>query len=300
MTSDAAVLLPFVRGSGADRLRLVGRPFTRERWGVAMRREDTALCEYVSDALADMVETGAWKRAVTDNLGPARSAVAKGQPLVVAEGYMDVIALVRAGIEGAVAPLGTAITEEQLRLMWRVSPEPVIALDGDEVVGKGYALPLRLDPDADDGILDDAGRGLVAGHHPIHGGQGWRAWTTMRILDEARTWLFPLYSSTLTPNWLRALGATRRALRLGRLGLRPGAHLHHRHRSLAQVAHVGHRQARRAQCLGLGHALLSRPALFQALVALPRTRMRRAVLYWARQHRLSPVRACLEKAPVPH
>ncbi|MDQ1898915.1 DNA primase [Paracoccus sp. WLY502] len=65
------------------------------------------------------------------NLGPARAAVAKGQRLVVAEGYMDVIALARAGFEGAVAPLGTAITEEQLHLMWRVSPEPVIALDGD-------------------------------------------------------------------------------------------------------------------------------------------------------------------------
>ncbi|QBX35049.1 DNA primase [Paracoccus liaowanqingii] len=65
------------------------------------------------------------------NLGPARAAVAKGARLIVAEGYMDVIALVRAGFEGAVAPLGTAITEEQLRLMWRVAPEPVIALDGD-------------------------------------------------------------------------------------------------------------------------------------------------------------------------
>ena len=65
------------------------------------------------------------------HLGPARAAVAKGQRLVVAEGYMDVIALACAGFEGAVAPLGTAITEEQLHLMWRVSPEPVIALDGD-------------------------------------------------------------------------------------------------------------------------------------------------------------------------
>ena len=44
---------------------------------------------------------------------------------------MDVIALNEAGFESAVAPLGTAITEDQLRLMWRVSPEPVIALDGD-------------------------------------------------------------------------------------------------------------------------------------------------------------------------
>ena len=65
------------------------------------------------------------------NLGPARVATGKGQPLIVAEGYMDVTALVRAGFEAAVAPLGTTITEDQLRLMWRIHPEPVIALDGD-------------------------------------------------------------------------------------------------------------------------------------------------------------------------
>ncbi len=65
------------------------------------------------------------------NIGPAREAAGKGKPLVVAEGYMDVIALVEAGFTAAVAPLGTAVTEDQLRLMWRVSDEPVIALDGD-------------------------------------------------------------------------------------------------------------------------------------------------------------------------
>lgn len=75
------------------------------------------------------------------NIGPARAAVAKGKPLLVAEGYMDVIALVRAGFEGAVAPLGTAITEDQLRLMWRISPEPVIALDGDSA---GLRAAMRL------------------------------------------------------------------------------------------------------------------------------------------------------------
>ncbi len=64
--------------------------------------------------------------------GPARAAVGRGQPLIVAEGYMDVIALVRGGFEGAVAPLGTAITEHQLNLMWQISPEPIIALDGDK------------------------------------------------------------------------------------------------------------------------------------------------------------------------
>ncbi|WP_323036117.1 DNA primase [Pararhodobacter sp.] len=65
------------------------------------------------------------------NIGPARAAMGKGTPLIVAEGYMDVIALVNAGFEGAVAPLGTAITEDQLRLMWRMSDEPMVALDGD-------------------------------------------------------------------------------------------------------------------------------------------------------------------------
>lgn len=65
------------------------------------------------------------------NLQKAREAAGKGQPLIVAEGYMDVIALSEAGFEAAVAPLGTAVTEDQLRLLWRVAPEPIVALDGD-------------------------------------------------------------------------------------------------------------------------------------------------------------------------
>lgn len=75
------------------------------------------------------------------NLGPAREAAGKGQTLVVAEGYMDVIALVEAGFKSAVAPLGTAVTEDQLRLMWRIHDEPVIALDGDKA---GIAAALRV------------------------------------------------------------------------------------------------------------------------------------------------------------
>jgi non-ribosomal peptide synthetase-like protein len=51
------------------------------------------------------------------------------------------------------------------------------------------------------------GIGLTSGHHAIHGRLAWQAWSTIRVLDEARTWLFPLYSSMLTPAWLRALGA---------------------------------------------------------------------------------------------
>jgi DNA primase len=66
------------------------------------------------------------------NHGPAREAAGRAGSLIVAEGYMDVIALAAAGFDHAVAPLGTAITEEQLALLWRMADEPVIALDGDE------------------------------------------------------------------------------------------------------------------------------------------------------------------------
>ena len=65
------------------------------------------------------------------HLKPAREAAGKGQSLIVAGGYMDVIALVEAGFGAAVAPLGTAVTEHQLALLWRIAPEPIIALDGD-------------------------------------------------------------------------------------------------------------------------------------------------------------------------
>ena len=85
------------------------------------------------------------------NLGPAREAAGRGAPLVVAEGYMDVVALVGAGFEAAVAPLGTAVTEPQLQMLWRLHPEPVLALDGDAAGLRaamrvvGLALPL-LEP----------------------------------------------------------------------------------------------------------------------------------------------------------
>ncbi len=75
------------------------------------------------------------------NHGPARDAAGKGQPLIVAEGYMDVIALSEAGFGATVAPLGTAVTEDQLQLMWRIADEPVIALDGDTA---GLRAALRL------------------------------------------------------------------------------------------------------------------------------------------------------------
>ncbi len=75
------------------------------------------------------------------NHAPAREAAGKAGGVIVAEGYMDVIALASYGFEHAVAPLGTAITADQLRLMWRMTDEPVIALDGDKA---GVRAAMRL------------------------------------------------------------------------------------------------------------------------------------------------------------
>ncbi|MGM0561258.1 MAG: DNA primase [Pseudomonadota bacterium] len=72
------------------------------------------------------------KGQVLYNLHQARQAARDGAELIVAEGYMDVIAMAQAGFPAAVAPLGTALTEAQLAELWRMAPEPVICLDGDE------------------------------------------------------------------------------------------------------------------------------------------------------------------------
>ncbi len=67
--------------------------------------------------------------------GPAR----KAGIVIVTEGYTDVIALHQAGFEYAVAPLGTALTEDQIRLLWRIVPEPVLCFDGDPAGQKAAA-----------------------------------------------------------------------------------------------------------------------------------------------------------------
>jgi|SRR5579871_317124 len=102
------------------------------------------------------------------NFHTARAEAFKSGRLLVAEGYMDVIALVRAGFEAAVAPLGTALTADQLSLLWRTASEPVLSFDGDEagrraasraallalpMLGAGHSLrfaflPAGEDPDS--------------------------------------------------------------------------------------------------------------------------------------------------------
>jgi DNA primase len=66
------------------------------------------------------------------NLATARAAAHKGASLVVVEGYVDVIAMVTSGFAATVAPLGTALTENQLALLWKMADEPILCFDGDK------------------------------------------------------------------------------------------------------------------------------------------------------------------------
>jgi len=98
--------------------------------GRAMSAE--ARAKYLNSPETDLFHKG----HILYNLANARAAArgingAADKPLIVVEGYMDVIALAQAGFGQAVAPLGTALTEEQLALLWRLCPQPILCFDGD-------------------------------------------------------------------------------------------------------------------------------------------------------------------------
>jgi DNA primase len=71
------------------------------------------------------------KGATLYNGAAARAAAHAGAPLIVVEGYIDVITMATAGFPATVAPLGTALTEDQLAILWRIADEPVLLFDGD-------------------------------------------------------------------------------------------------------------------------------------------------------------------------
>ncbi len=142
-------------------------------------------------------ETGLFRKGrQLYNLDRARKAAHDSGEVVVAEGYMDVIALSEAGFAAAVAPLGTAVTEEQIAELWRLAPEPIVCLDGDEA---GQRAGMRVAERALPGLAP--GRSLrfavlPAGEDPdsLLRGQGARA--LRQVLQAAK----PL--SELV--WLRA------------------------------------------------------------------------------------------------
>ncbi|WP_370247429.1 Pls/PosA family non-ribosomal peptide synthetase [Nocardioides sp.] len=93
----------------------------------------------------------------------------------------------------AVAPVPGSPSEAALAAPLALLPGVVVAL---VVLAALVALVVRV-----------AGLAITAGVHPVRSRTGLAVWTTVRVLDDARTWLFPLYSSSLTPAWLRLLGA---------------------------------------------------------------------------------------------
>jgi len=72
------------------------------------------------------------KGATLYNIAAARKAAHGGAAVIAVEGYVDVISMVTAGFEATVAPLGTALTADQLALMWRMAEEPILCFDGDD------------------------------------------------------------------------------------------------------------------------------------------------------------------------
>ena len=81
------------------------------------------------------------KKKMLFNFHRAKKYVQKHKlPFIVVEGYLDVISLYHIGLYGAVAPLGTALSEDQLILMWRIADEPIICMDGDKA---GYRSAIR-------------------------------------------------------------------------------------------------------------------------------------------------------------
>jgi DNA primase len=113
------------------------------------------------------------------NGAAARQAVHDGAPLIVVEGYVDVIAMVVAGYPATVAPLGTALTEEQLGLLWKMADEPILCFDGDKAgqraafravdlamprlkPGKSVRVALLPEGQDPDDLVRSAGREAVA------------------------------------------------------------------------------------------------------------------------------------------
>ncbi|MCE2509716.1 MAG: DNA primase [Alphaproteobacteria bacterium] len=89
--------------------------------------EAEGLAKYVNSPETRLFNKG----SVLYGFAAAREMARRRREVIVTEGYLDVLALHRAGLRNAVAPLGTALTENQIRELWRLAPEPVLCFDGD-------------------------------------------------------------------------------------------------------------------------------------------------------------------------
>ncbi|WP_428489247.1 DNA primase [Rhodopila sp.] len=133
------------------------------------------------------------KRRSLYGLSLARDAVRSGATLIVVEGYMDVIAAAQAGFTAAVAPLGTALTAEQLDELWRLSPCPLLCFDGDTagLRAASRAMELALPMLTPERMLRFAT--LPAGEDPDSVLRKGRAPALQAVLDAARSASDTLY-----------------------------------------------------------------------------------------------------------
>lgn len=105
------------------------------------------------------------KRKMLYNYNFARDTAYENKRLIICEGYMDVIALDKFGFSYAAAPMGTALTEEQIETAWKVIGEPILCFDGDNagikaafrsidralpILRPGYSLQFMFLPDGQD------------------------------------------------------------------------------------------------------------------------------------------------------
>ncbi|MBC7102233.1 MAG: DNA primase, partial [Parvibaculum sp.] len=128
------------------------------------------------------------KGRVLYNLDRARKPAHDEGTVIAVEGYMDVVGLAQGGIHNAVAPLGTALTEDQIGLLWRMTPEPILCFDGDKaglraayravervlpMLKPGHSLRFALLPegkDPDDLVREEGGdamREILAKARPL-------------------------------------------------------------------------------------------------------------------------------------
>ncbi len=93
--------------------------------------EKDAQAKYLNSPETPLFHKGATLYNIASARQAAHDGAQKGVPVVAVEGYVDVIAMVTAGFPASVAPLGTALTEDQLALLWKMADEPVLCFDGD-------------------------------------------------------------------------------------------------------------------------------------------------------------------------
>lgn len=181
LVETGMLIKPEDGGAAYDRFRdRLMFPIT-DRQGRVIAFGGRALSKDVKAKYLNSPETSLFHKGATlYNWANARAASYDAGQVLVVEGYMDVIALAQFGIDYAVAPLGTALTEEQISHLWHMADEPILSFDGDNagqraagraveralpMLRPGKSLRFMMMPPGDDpdSLVQREGRGAVEG-----------------------------------------------------------------------------------------------------------------------------------------